>query len=68
MTSTSVAESAYLRVDTCLSCDAPFTQTPAHPMWEFAHCRACYPVIAQTWHMAYVLPADIGRALRAEDV
>ncbi len=57
-----------MRTETCITCDAPFTPRPDHPAWERAHCKFCYPVVSQAHRLAYVAPAEVGRADRLEDV
>lgn len=57
-----------MRTDTCLYCDALFQIRPAHPAWERSSCDGCYRIVAPLWNMGYVSPADVRRALGADDV
>lgn len=58
-----------MRLEACIYCGEQFAIKPNHPAWEIdVMCRSCYRIVAPTWNMAYVLPAEIGRATRAENV
>ncbi len=57
------------RSSTCKACGETFRVIPNHPAIENErYCRVCVPVVSQAHRLAYVAPAEVGRADRLEDV
>jgi hypothetical protein len=56
------------RIETCLTCDTPFTPVPRHPMVETAWCPACLAVLQEVWLLEHVWTYECWIVEQAEEV